>query len=81
VRPTGTAIFQTKDCSANLIGPMSPAEIRSLFQTGIAEELGTMDKLILQLEHARAAFESNQSDMNWKQIQDIQSAIDDEVSK
>lgn len=81
VRPTGTAIFQTKDCQATLQGPMSPNEIRSLFQIGVAEELGAMDKLLIQLDNARAAFQANQTDNNWKMIEKLQEAIDEEASK
>lgn len=81
VRPSGTAIFQTKDCLATLQGPMSPSEIRDLFQNGIAEELGTMDKLLLQLENCRAAFEANQTDGNWKALEDAQAAIDAEANR
>ena len=81
VRPTGTAIFNTKDCLATLQGPMSPNEIRYLFQTGIAEELGTMDKLLLHLENCRAAFEAHQTDANWKALEETQAAIDAEAGR
>ena len=81
VRPTGTAIFNTKDCQASLQGPMSPNEIRELFQTGIAEELGTMDKLALLLDNCRAAFEANQTDANWKALEEVQAAIDAEAGR
>lgn len=80
VRPTGTAIFHTKDCLAKLQGPMSPSEIRELFQCGIAEELGTMDRLLLQLENCRAAFEANQNDTTWKALEAAQAAIDAEAN-
>src|SRR5690606_36154522 len=76
VRPSGTAIFTTKDTSATLQGPMSPQEIRFLFQTGVAEELGTMDKLIAHMEMCRAAFEANQTEANWKALEEAQAAID-----
>jgi len=81
VRPSGTAIFTTKDTSATLQGPMSPQEIRFLFQTGVAEELGTMDKLIARMEMCRAAFEANQTEANWKALEEAQAAIDAEASK
>lgn len=81
VRPSGTAIFNTKDCLAHLQGPMSPTEIRDLFSAGIAEELGTMDKLLLQLENCRAAFEVSQSDKNWQALVDAQTAIDNEANR
>lgn len=81
VRPTGTAIFTSKDCSANLMGPMSPNEIRALFATGVAEELGTMDKLVMQLQNARAAYDANNSDMNWKHVEAAQAAIDAEANR
>lgn len=81
VRPTGTAIFNTKDCQATLQGPMSPNEIRELFQTGIAEELGTMDKLAILLDNCRAAFEKNQTDANWKALEEVQAQIDAEAGR
>lgn len=81
VRPKGSAIFSTKDCLAQLKGPMSPDDIRLLFQTGIAEELGTMERLIMQLEINRAAFEANQSAATWQAVEDAQRAIDAEANK
>lgn len=81
VRPSGSAIFTTKDCLAKLQGPMSPAEIRNLFQTGVAEELGTMDKLLQRLENSRAAFEANQSAANWQALEATQHAIDAEATR
>jgi len=82
VRPNGTAVFTTKDCSATLQGPMSPAEIRYLFETGITDELGLMDKLAIQLDLARADFEAHPKDeTKWKALEDIQAQIDAEASK
>lgn len=81
VRPTGTAIFMSKDCKATLQGPMSPAEIRHLFTMGIADDLGIMDKLVIQLDLARSKFEANKSDENWKALESIQAKIDEEASK
>lgn len=76
VRPTGTAIFTTKDTTATLQGPMSPSEIRELFQNGVAEELGTMDKLIMHMEMCRAAYEAQPTEQNWKVLEEASAAID-----
>lgn len=81
VRPTGTAIFTSRDCSAELRGPLSPEEIRELFKMGIAEEVLTLDKLNLKLEEARAAFEHDPSDANWKLVEACQAAVNAEVAK
>lgn len=82
VRPSGHAVFTSKDCQATLQGPMSPAEIRNLFAVGIVDELGMMDKLAVQLDLARAAFEANpKDDAKWAALEEIQNRINAEAGK
>jgi hypothetical protein len=76
VRPTGTAIFTSRDCSAELRGPMSPIEIKKLFSTGVAEQIMSLQLLKLKLEEARAEFERQQSDFAWAKVEDATRAID-----
>lgn len=76
VRPSGTAVFTTRDCSAELRGPMSPIEIKKLFTTGIAEEVMSLQLLQLKMEEARAQFERNPSDATWNAVERAQKAID-----
>lgn len=76
VRPTGTAIFSSRDTSAELRGPLSPREIQELFQLGIAEEVLGLEKLQAKLEDARAAFENTPSDANWRAVEACQAAVD-----
>jgi hypothetical protein len=76
VRPSGTAIFTTRDCSAELRGPMNPMEIKKLFAAGLAEEVMSLQLLQLKLEEARAYFERQPNDTNWSRIENAQRAID-----
>lgn len=76
VRPSGTAIFATRDCSAELRGPMNPMEIKKLFSAGLAEEVMSMQLLQLKLEEARAYFERQPTDANWTRVENAQRAID-----
>lgn len=76
VRPSGTAIFKSRDCSAELRGPMSPMEIRKLFSMGVAEQVMSLQLLKLKLEEARATFERQQTDTNWSRVEEAQKALD-----
>jgi hypothetical protein len=76
VRPSGTAIFTSRDCSAELRGPMSPIEIKKLFSMGVAEQVMSLQLLRLQLEEARAVFERQQTDNNWTKVEEAQKALD-----
>ena len=76
VRPSGTAIFTTRDCSAELRGPMNPMEIKKLFTSGIAEEVMSRQLLELQLENARSVFEHTASDTNWAAVELAQKKLD-----
>lgn len=76
VRPTGTAVFTSRDCTAELRGPMSPIEIKKLFTTGVAEEVMSLQLLQLKMEEARAQFERNPNDTNWRNVENAQKAID-----
>jgi hypothetical protein len=76
VRPTGTAVFTSRDCSAELRGPMSPMEIKKLFSMGVAEQVMSMQLLKLKLEEARACFERNNTDANWAKVEEAQKAVD-----
>lgn len=81
VRPTGSAIFTSRDCSAELRGPLAPHEIQDLFRKGIAEEVLTLEKLQVKLDEARSVFEHNPTETNWKIVEQWQAKVDAEAMK
>ncbi|NJL54098.1 DUF853 family protein [bacterium] len=80
VRPTGMAVFTSRDCSAELRGPLSPTEITKLFDEGVAEHVLEVDRLALRVEEARASFEANPTDTTWAAVEAAQKAYNEAVS-
>lgn len=76
VRPTGNAVFNTRDCTAELRGPMSPMEIKKLLSFGVADEVQTLQDLKANLERARARWAEVNTDANWADVEAAQDAVD-----
>lgn len=76
VRPSGNAVFTTRDCTAELRGPMSPMEIKKLLSFGMEEEVQTLQDLNNELERRRVVWAENPNDNTWAAVEAAQSAVD-----
>lgn len=77
VRPSGTAVFTSRDCSAELRGPMSPIEIKKLFSIGLIEEVTSLEQIRAKFEQARAEFEKNQTPENWAKVERLHTELNE----